>query len=213
MNKKKISFLVAIMMAIIVFPVQAFAIEEDRSSNNIVSSHTFVDEDGTLVTDTIQNLTYEEAVLLLAEKKGITINAAAEALGNENTRSARATSYSSRLRTYNWGGYTVEIGGIWLVYSEGSFREFREFKEGWTGASGSGSYTWNEFYVTDVTTTYPTTHAFLEGRGALEVAISSSLTSTVGANLIASNFSVSGSVGNTTYYRRVETISFDWSLY
>lgn len=207
--KKRVSILVVLVVLLTCIPNQSFAL--DNGNNSYTITHTL--EDGTEVTDTVTSLSYDEAVNLLVQKKGITLEEAREVLAPSIMRSVDATSYSSRSRTYNWGGYTVEIGGIWLVYSEGSFREFREFRQAWTGATGSGTYTWNEFYVSDMTTSYPTTHAYIEGRGTLEVAISKALTTSVGADLLAANFGVAGTVGETVYYRRTETIYFDWNLY
>lgn len=215
---KRFKFIVGLLFSICMTGMVSATVLAD---NDVLDSKetqvTYIDENGTTVTETTVMLTYEEAVALLMEKKNISREEAENALLPDedvlSTQSTKAVSYASRYTTYEWGPYEIEIGGFWLVYNEGSFREFESFKEAWTAASGSGSYTWDEYYVTDVTVSYPSTAVYLSARGSLVVAVSSTSGSSLGAVLLGNSFSKDYSEGTTTYYRRTEDLSFEWNLY
>lgn len=166
-------------------------------------------------------LTYEEAVEVLMQKVNISREEAQEMLEPSNDMQVYSdvvgnTSYHEYTDTYTIADrYSVEIGGLWQTYNYGSFRQFNECVSCWTAATGSGSYTWEEIYVLDVTESYPTTAVSLSARGVIEVAVDSSTSGGIqlGSELIGLGFERSDTVGFTTYFRYTETIGLSRSLY
>lgn len=206
--KKFISIVVATILVAV--PIQAFA--DDFSVHDDIKSSTITLQDGSIVTEKV--LTYDEALALLMEKKEISAEEASLILKpNKSMSRAQDTAYHTRYKTDYWANYEVEIGGIWLVYNSGSFREFREFKSCWTAAPGTGDHTWNQLFAVDKTVSYPTTEVILQGRGTLEVPVSNTVSASVTAGLTNAGFSVSGSTSTTTYYRKTGYLNMKWNLY
>lgn len=170
----------------------------------------------------VETISYDEAVKLLVEKEKISYADARERLltvnnGNKIIRtSSKSVSYKTYTKTYNLtNGYTIEIGGIWQVYTSGSFRQFNANAGKWVEANGSGSYTWKTYHITDTTVSYPTTKVSLSGRGCMEIAVNTSTSSgaSIGSDLLGVGFSVSKTVGTTKYYRCVKDVSLTKNLY
>lgn len=82
-----------------------------------------------------------------------------------------------------------------------------EIVETWSEASGSGEYTWNSFYVTATVEGTLADSIYFQSRGTLEVAVDSSMS----GGFEAAGFSISATVGTTTYFRKTISIDDTWS--
>jgi len=101
-------------------------------------------------------------------------------------------------------GYSVEVGAL-VNMGDGAGGYFNEILDYWSVASGSGSYEWEPSYVYATLLNSDTLE--LKTSGYIVVAIDSSLSGTVGAELLGANFEVSSTIGQTTYYRKRVSIS------
>ncbi|MGB9831746.1 MAG: hypothetical protein ACPLSP_06730, partial [Fervidicoccus fontis] len=132
---------------------------------------------------------------------------------------------------YTYGNNSIIIREVVpaKVYVNGSFRQFVYVDNPFTRPVTSGSYTWTQSY----------THTFLDdppisfdamGSGYAEVAISSSLSTSIGVELLGNGFTLrwtkketqilpkvellgngftrAGTVGNIYYYRKVGNINY-----
>lgn len=168
-----------------------------------------------------KDLSYEEAVELLMEKKEVSREEAEKLLGysdNVSTHGTNAgeTAYREYVDTYVFANrYEVEIGGLWKVYSYGSFRQFDENVSCWTAATGSGNYTWDEIYVQDTTESYPAVDVSVAARGVVEVAVDHSTTIglELGSELLGFGFTFEDVIGDVKYYRHTANMTLTRSCY
>lgn len=196
----------------------ALADEKIINQTEIVEgSRTYMDENGMEITETTQILSYDEALAVVMEKNGVSQSEAEMILCNniESRSTARATTFVQRTVRSSDPGYEIELGGIWSVYNEGSFRQLNSLHTSWSGAVGSGNYTWSQLYLTDLSGSYPTTVGYLKTRGTAEVAVDTSVSGSyeLKSSLLGMGFSASSSVGETIYYRKVIEITLRWDLY
>ncbi len=210
-----------ITMAVLSF-ILILGMAVGTENRNVYASESKSVENNVQVLEQSKTISYDEAVQLIMEKEGVSLSTAKErlAVGDEKTSGMRAasgtTSYKTYTKTYNLtNGYTVEIGGVWKMYTSGSFRQFNAIASKWLEANGDGPYTWNKYHITDVTTSYPTTKVSLSGRGCMEIAVNTSTSAgaSIGSDLLGVGFSTSKTVGSTTYYRWVKNVSMTKSLY
>lgn len=198
------------------------------STSLSVNAHTDKNVDVT-VTNTATELTRNEFIEMLSQKKGITLSEAeleVEKITKDKIKQFKKSSesisplslpegqmYYTYTSTKDFGcGYTVEAGALVILYNQGSFREIIDVVEEWTGATGSGSYEWDEFYVYS---NHTSTSLDLLARGAIVVAVDHSTSGGVdfGSDLLGVGFNVSHSIGQTYYYRKVSSWSSTWYLY
>lgn len=149
-------------------------------------------------------LNKDESVIALMESKNLSYN---EALQEYDQQVARLQRLEERYITYDAGmGYLVEVGCQVKVACGSGHCNYMEVIKEWSEASGSGDYTWNAFYVTVTIEGDLDDTLRFQTRGTLEVAVESSMTT----GFEAAGFSVSGTVGGTTYFRK--TISVNQTL-
>lgn len=167
--------------------------------------------------DSGEVLNSDEAIQLLVDKKGISeaeaINILYPSLQNRTGLGNGVSTFINRTKTYTHAFCDIEIGGLYEYWTDGSNRQITRLVEMWTAAVGDGSYTWNEFYLTDVTPKYPCAISTLMSRGSIEVAVDSSISGSVSAELLGSGFSASTSAGGTTYYRKTIDMELVYKTY
>lgn len=198
---KKIVSLVLFFSLLMTMSISAFAESSvtDDNSNNLE----------------YKVLTKSQYIARLSEVEKITIKEATKiANGNNKTNGAFSADslpsgqyYAEYYITENAGaGFTVEVGALCVVASGCGHSNFVRVDSSWSKASGSGSYTWDSFYVKAEKSSDNTTLTLMS-RGNLEVAISTSVSTTLTAKLVAADFSVSGTIGTNVYYRKTISVS------
>lgn len=186
------------------------------TSNNVMAAeYDNVDYNKLEYTDFEREITKEEAINLIMEKKDMTYEEAVKDLGFDSVfylldyAPLRAISYVERTRVYKNYTSEIEIGGVFEVYNSGSFRSIEKCNSMFTRAKGSGFYTWNESYITDITPKYPTQLASLQASGVIEYVLNPSIDVSVGKDLLSAGFSLSGSYT----YRKVINMNLDYRMY
>ena len=145
-------------------------------------------------------------VIELSKEKNISLFEASTVVSRGGTYYARFS------RNHNIGaGYVIQTGAYALVATGSGHSNFVSIANDWSAASGSGNYSWNEFFMHSRIGGPYRNALILASRGALEVTINSSLQGTIGVNLIAANFSISSSTNNTITYRKV--VDLDSTIY
>jgi len=109
----------------------------------------------------------------------------------------------------------VELGMAYTVYTYGSFRQVNSIDSVWTGATGSGFYTWSEFYNNSYPSSFPATNIEAHARGVVETQIDLSISGSaeIKQELIGCGFSVSATVGTTVYLRKTGDLDLYVNLY
>ena len=176
------------------------------------------DNSQVVVTEKSSILTRQEAIKLVSEKQGISIKEAEKQFANSNKNTFNILGskpmYQTYAKTFNYpGGVQIELGGVWELYTNGSFRQLNCISSKWCKASGSGVYEWDCFHVTDATGKYPTTCVNLKSRGAIVIKVSKSQTSTIGVSLEGLGFSLSSTSGQTYYYRKTVDLQMTKDIY
>lgn len=205
--KRIISLLLAVFFVgtVIMSPLNAWA-KEEKQGEVIVEEH-------------VRFLNRSEAIKLVVEKEGISYDEAEKRFQEVQKTSIdgllrSSTSYPTYTKVYKYpGGAQIEIGGIWELFIDGSFRQFNGLKSKWTIAVGSGGYTWKQAHVTDTTARYPAVNVSLSGRGVVEIEVRNSSGSSVGAQLKGMGFTVSKSTTKVTYYRKTVDLYLSESIY
>ncbi|MCL4365602.1 hypothetical protein M1437_00010 [Patescibacteria group bacterium] len=156
-------------------------------------------------------LTKEEAIKRVSEIDGISLEDAkkkvSQADSQDKVTALSGYTYAEYYTTKKLGaGYEVEVGSVVRMATGGGYSNFDTIISSWSVASGSGSYTWNKFHVSNQILNAG--QLLLNSRGALEVKVDTSTTAgaQAGSELLGASFSVSSTVGTTTYYRKTETI-------
>lgn len=147
-----------------------------------------------------------EAISILMEKKDYSY---ADALHVIEQASARGVTLGERWIKYDAGmGYEIEVGCLIEIESGSGHFNFGDVIERWSAATGSGNYTWDEFYVyAEVGPPFDTSINF-RAKGNLEV--TSSTSSSVGFE--AAGFSIVGSVTTQYIYRKTVSIDETWTV-
>lgn len=155
-----------------------------------------------IVRSSSKVLNESESILALMESYNISYEQAYQQYAELRSGFQRL---EERHITYDAGmGYLIEVGCQVKVACGSGHCNFVEVIKEWSEASGSGSYTWNPFYVTvTIEGGIKKDTLRFQTRGALEVAIDSSMS----AGFEAAGFSVSGTIGRTTYFRKVMSIN------
>lgn len=189
------------------------------SSNAVVmaSDEEFYDftNEGVIITEVEKVLSTEEVIKLLVEKNNFSYLEAKKLISQTNDSISTfgvEYNYITKTKQYNYGKYGIEIGGVYKVYYNGSFRQIEECMSLWSAAIESGNYSWNQFHITDTTMRYPTTRAGASARGAIEVQISISDQSSIGAELLGLGFSVGSSTSTTITYRKVVNLYLSYDV-
>jgi hypothetical protein len=201
--KKVMSFILAAYIAITGVVSTGYA---DQTQVNDTEVQVY-QESGATVTETTTYQDYDEAIEFLINERGYTADEATQMLGPVNTRSTRATSIMTKTKVYDWEGFEVELGGMWNVYSEGSFREATGLLDKWCDAVGTGEHTWSSFALVDATGSYPAVNLVLKSEGQIVIPVSNSATSSLGVSLEGIGFTVGDTVGTVTYYRKRESLT------
>ena len=105
-------------------------------------------------------------------------------------------------------GYEIEVGCLIEIECGSGHCNFGDVIEKWSAATGSGDYTWDEFYVyVEVGPPFATSINF-RARGNLEV----TTTTSSSAGFEAAGFSVVGSVSTQYIYRKTVSIDETWTV-
>ena len=206
---RRILVLVCLIVTVVLNNCPSIVMAAENSTEEIA--------DGVKISYKYEELSYEQAVIRVMEKENLKQVDAESLLGVSYGNGPRkAQSFPTYTKTYTFpGGYEIEIGGMWEVYNSGSFRQFERLVDKWTGATGSGNYTWNQFHISDTTSSYPTIKVSLAARGTITIAVNTSTTAGVNLGNQLSNvgFTISTSSGTTTYYRLTKNLALSKSLY
>lgn len=215
MLKKMVCFLVVVGM---LFGVNAqFVNAQEINSGSANKTVITYEENGVQVIETTSAVSLEEAIALLMEKEGISYKDALDklysvalecnqdlgVLSPQGTMDSSMYHYETKTKCYKYGDneqYVVEIGGLWYVYRNISFRQFEKNVSVWSAATASGAYEWEESTAVDTTGSYPTTVASAYARGVLVTTVS------LGAG-------TGVTIGGTIYYRLPCELYLEWSLY
>ena len=150
-------------------------------------------------------LTTSEAISTLMASEDLSY---AEAVSEYDDMVAHSERIEERYVTCSLGaGYSVELGCTVTVQIGGGHCNFKTIHEKWSKASGSGSYTWDSYYVNaEITGRYDDAIHFT-GRGAIEVRTTYSMS----ASMSAAGFSLSGTSGTTYIFRKTASLDKTWS--
>ena len=176
-------------------------------------------QEGVIVEEKVQYLNRSEAIKLVVEKEGLSYKEAEKLFPCEqkvfkDSLLRSSITYPTYTKIYKYpGGAKVEIGGVWELYCNGSFRQLNKLKAKWTKAAGTGGYTWNEAHITDITTRYPAVEVRLLGRGDIEIKVTRTQAASVGAQLEGMGFTVSSSTSKATIYRKTVDLQLIKSIY
>jgi len=142
-----------------------------------------------------------ESIMALMSAKELSY---ADAADEYEALTARSERIEERMITYDAGaGCKIEVGCTVKVACGSGHCNFVEVLDSWSKAAASGTYTWDGYYATvTIEGTTKDTLRF-QSRGAVEVAVSTSSS----AGFEAAGFSVTNTVGNTVYLRKVVSIN------
>lgn len=192
MKKIIVTILSLIFAVTCSIPVFASDIRDDMESSQ--GSWRVVDA-GTRILDK------SDSIIALMESENLSYNRAVQ---EYNELLASSQRLEERYITYDAGmGYLIEVGCQVKVACGSGHCNFVEVIKEWSEASGSGDYTWNAFYVTVTIEGNTSDTLRFQTRGTLEVAVESSMTT----GFEAAGFSVSGTIGGTTYFRKTLSIN------
>lgn len=154
--------------------------------------------------ESVRDLSGNDAISALMQRCDLSYSEAAQKYGE---MVARNITLQERHVTVPAGaGYQVEVGCLVNVHCGGGHCNFGEIEKTWSLATGSGNYTWTEAYSHATVIGQYAEGLHFQARGVIEVAVSTSTSS----GLEAAGFSVSGTIGNTTYYRKTMDIDRQW---
>lgn len=193
--KKVLSIILSLVM-LLSMSVTAFA------ANDVQQESATMD----IVEQGYRIVQKNEAISILMEKKDYSYNDALKAVEQASTR---GVSYGERWIKYDAGmGYEIEVGCLIEIECGSGHCNFGDVIEKWSAATGSGDYTWDEFYVyVEVGPPFATSINF-RARGNLEV----TTTTSSSAGFEAAGFSVVGSVSTQHIYRKTVSIDETWTV-
>lgn len=198
MKKRLIGAAMAAIMCLIV-AIPAYATNDPQNVNSGSEGMDITSQGYRIV----QN---NEAVSLLMEKKGYSY---ADALQVVDDAVTRGVTLGERWIKYPAGmGYEIEVGCLIEVECGSGHCNFGDVIDTWSAASGSGDYTWDEFYVyAEVGPPFDTSINF-RARGNLEV---TTTTSSSAEFEFAGFISIGGSVSTEHIYRKTVSIDETWT--
>ena len=193
---KKVLCIVLSLVMLLSMSVTAFAV------NDVQQESATMD----IVEQGYRIVQKNEAISILMEKKDYSYNDALKAVEQASTR---GVSYGERWIKYDAGmGYEIEVGCLIEIECGSGHCNFGDVIEKWSAATGSGDYTWDEFYVyVEVGPPFATSINF-RARGNLEV----TTTTSSSAGFEAAGFSVVGSVSTQHIYRKTVSIDETWTV-
>lgn len=210
MNKKIFSFIIIAIM-IMAFSNSSFA--------SAINSTNIKDSDVTKSYSRV--LTYDEAIKVLIEKKGISRKQAEDKLNSVTALKdvvLQSLVYMELVTVQDFGNNQgVEYGVLALVDTYGSGRFFDSIVDKWEGPSGSGFHTYTNYYHRPelASGSCPIKlYDYARGQLTVEVTYSSSQAANVGiSEFVDAGFSVENTVGLTYYFRKTQSFSHVYSLY
>ena len=186
-----LSFLILIMI-LLSTSMHSFAAGDDVFTHHSQSTN-----------QDIHILTREETLQILQEKVGLT---PAEAIERYNEISTRGVTTGERYITVDIGmGYAVEVGCLVEIEYNGR-SNFGEILEVWSEPVGSGSYAWNAFYAYATVQGIGKDEIRFQSRGNFEVSVDISAS----AGFEAAGFTLGGTVGTTSTFRKTVSIDEVW---
>ena len=159
--KKVLSFILAACFTVTGVVTTGYASTTEENPTEV----QVYQENGATVTETTVYRNYDETIEFLVNERGYTTSEATQMLGPVSARSTNSTSTMTKTKVYDWEGYEVELGGMWSVYYEGSFREATGLLEKWCDAVGVGKHTWSSLALVDATGGYPAVDLLLKSEG------------------------------------------------
>lgn len=196
---KKVLCIVLSLVMLLSMSVTAFAANDVQQTPKKSATMDIVEQGYRIVQK-------NEAISILMEKKDYSYNDALKAVEKASTR---GVSYGERWIKYDAGmGYEIEVGCLIEIECGSGHCNFGDVIEKWSAATGSGDYTWDEFYVyVEVGPPFATSINF-RARGNLEV----TTTTSSSAGFEAAGFSVVGSVSTQHIYRKTVSIDETWTV-
>ena len=196
---KKVLCIVLSLVMLLSMSVTAFAANDVQQTPRKIATMDIVEQGYRIVQK-------NEAISILMEKKDYSYNDAMKAVEQASTR---GVSYGERWIKYDAGmGYEIEVGCLIEIECGSGHCNFGDVIEKWSAATGSGDYTWDEFYVyVEVGPPFATSINF-RARGNLEV----TTTTSSSAGFEAAGFSVVGSVSTQYIYRKTVSIDETWTV-
>ena len=196
---KKILSVILVTVMLLSMSVTAFAANDVQQTPRKSATMDIVEQGYRIVQK-------NEAISILMEKKDYSYNDALKAVEQASTR---GVSYGERWIKYDAGmGYEIEVGCLIEIECGSGHCNFGDVIEKWSAATGSGDYTWDEFYVyVEVGPPFATSINF-RARGNLEV----TTTTSSSAGFEAAGFSVVGSVSTQYIYRKTVSIDETWTV-
>lgn len=196
---KKVLCIVLSLVMLLSMSVTAFAANDVQQTPRKIATMDIVEQGYRIVQK-------NEAISILMEKKDYSYNDALKAVEQASTR---GVSYGERWIKYDAGmGYEIEVGCLIEIECGSGHCNFGDVIEKWSAATGSGDYTWDEFYVyVEVGPPFATSINF-RARGNLEV----TTTTSSSAGFEAAGFSVVGSVSTQYFYRKTVSIDETWTV-
>lgn len=196
---KKVLCIVLSLVMLLSMSVTAFAANDVQQTPRKIATMDIVEQGYRIVQK-------NEAISILMEKKDYSYNDALKAVEQASTR---GVSYGERWIKYDAGmGYEIEVGCLIEIECGSGHCNFGDVIEKWSAATGSGDYTWDEFYVyVEVGPPFATSINF-RARGNLEV----TTTTSSSAGFEAAGFSVVGSVSTQYIYRKTVSIDETWTV-
>lgn len=197
MKKRALTLLLALVMCLSTC-VPAMAAEVQPS----------IEEDFSVVEYGGRALDTESAIEVLMEKADCSYS---EALSLCTQAAARGQSFVERWVVCNTVmNNQIEIGCLVEVESGNGHSNYGEISKTWSFIRNSGVYTWDAAYNNAVVGPPFDTSITFSTRGTLERAVETS--SSIGGELLAAGFTVSGTIGRTTYYRYTTSLTGKYSL-
>lgn len=196
MLKKLISVLCILMLSI----TPVYANDNDLASNKV-----------SLISSSTREISYEEAVDVLVEKANLTEKEAMDKLGQQERRT---DTFVEHIEEFDYGdGSIVEVGALYDVWYQGSFRQLNGLDYCWSQLVSSGDTTYDEIYCRDMVTDYPCHDGHIKARGTVTRTISVSQEDTLGAELEGLGFSISQTTSSEIHYRKTQTMDMFYHLY
>lgn len=109
----------------------------------------------------------------------------------------------------------VELGMAYTVHYIDNYAQIDSVDGCWTEATDSGPYTWNEFYNSYTDSGFPRTEIEAHARGAVEIAIDTSIAgqAELKKQLSDIGFSIEIQVGTVFYLRKVDNLDLYVDIY
>lgn len=159
----------------------------------------------------VRDITYSEAVEIIAEKNNISVGEAVELMGTR----ADGTFMREVIQNFDVGNdAVVEVGAIYEVWYGGSFRQINRLVNAWSALiSEVTTADYDQIAITDMVISYPTQDGHVRARGTISHTITKSQESSIGVQLEILGFTVSSSTSTTITYRKTQNMDLHFHLY